>query len=247
MNLYARLLERAASKARGKLVEDVRIGLGYTAVRLSNGAMGLAYTVWEEKRSCNLLAPEVTFAGRPADLILRYFSSPNLLEAGVGLATINAVLNAPREDYHYEDPLSLVEISPEDRVAMIGYIEPLAQRLKGKVSAFWVFERAEGRLAEALTEAEMADYLPEATVALVTSVTLINKTLEEILQLLTKAREVILIGPSTPLYPEAFKETPISQLSGLLVKDPAILQAVSEAKGTKAFGPFVEKVSLRLK
>jgi len=247
MTLYERLLERAASKARGKIVEDVRIGLGYTAVRLSDGGIGLAYTVWEEKKGCNVLSPEISFSGRPADLVIRYFSSPNLLEAGVGLATLNAILNRPREDFLYEDPLSLARITPEDKVAMIGYFEPLVQRLQGQVSEFWIFERSEGRLSEALTEAEMADYLPQATVAIVTSVTLINKTLEEILNLLEKAREVLLLGPSTPLYPEAFKETKITQLSGLLVKDAAILQLVSEAKGTKAFGPYVEKVSLRLK
>ncbi len=246
MNLYEKLLERALSRGRGRIVEDVRLGLGYTAVKLDDGAIGLAYTVLEEKKTCNLLGPEVTFAGRPADLVARYFLSPNLLEAGVGLATINAILNRPGQDFIPGDPLSLLGLDPEDKVAMIGYFEPLAQKLSGKVAEFWVFERTEGRYAYALSEAEMADYLPEATVALVTSVTLINKTLEEILALLTGAREVVLLGPSTPLLPEAFLGTPVTQLSGLLVKDQSILSLVSEAKGTKSFSPFVEKVNLRL-
>ncbi|NPB09407.1 MAG: DUF364 domain-containing protein [Thermodesulfobacteria bacterium] len=246
MNLYERLLEKAASRGRGRLVADVRIGLGYTAVQLDDGAVGLAYTILEEKKSCNLLEPEVKFAGRPADLVSRYFLSPNLIEAGVGLATINAILNRPRPDLLPGDPLSFLSLEPEDRVAMVGYFEPLVHRLAGKVAEFWVFERTEGRYAHALSEAEMADYLPQATVAIVTSVTLINKTLEEILNLLTNAREVVLLGPSTPLVPEAFLGYPLTQLSGLLVKDPAILTAVSEAKGARSFGPWVEKVNLRL-
>ncbi len=246
MNLYKRLLERAASRGRGRLVRDVRIGLGYTAVLLDDGGLGLAYTVLEEKKTCNLLEPEVSFAGRPADLVARYFLSPNLIEAGVGLATINAILNRPQEDFVPGDPLSLLGLGPEDRVAMIGYFEPLAQRLQGKVTEFWVFERTEGRYAQALSEAEMADYLPQATVAIVTSVTLINKTLEELLELLSEAREIVLLGPSTPLCPEVFAGSPITQLSGLLVKEQDILRLVSEAKGTKAFSPLVEKVNLRL-
>jgi uncharacterized protein (DUF4213/DUF364 family) len=247
MNLYEQLLERASSKGRGRIVVDVRIGLGYTAVKLDTGAIGLAYTLLEEKKGCNVLAPEVAFSGRPADLVARYFLSPNLIEAGVGLATINAILNQSQTDFLYEDPLRLAQISQEDKVAMIGYFEPLAHRLRTMVSQFWVFERSEGRLAEALSEAEMAEYLPQATFAIVTSVTLINKTLTEILALLQGAREIVLLGPSTPLVPEVFRRTSITQLSGLIVKDEGILRVVSEAKGTKAFGSLVEKVNLRLR
>ncbi|NPA48616.1 MAG: DUF364 domain-containing protein [Thermodesulfobacteria bacterium] len=247
MKVYERLLEKALSRGRGRLVEDARIGLGYTAVKLSDGRLGLAYTVLEEKKTCNLLEPEVYFANRPADLVARGFLSSNLLEAGVGLATINAILNQPREDFLREDPLELISLEPEDRVAMIGYFEPLARKLRGRVAELWVFERTEGRLAEALSETEMFTHLPEATVAIVTAVTLINKTFEEIISLLEGAREIILLGPSTPLEPEVFEGYPVSLLSGVLVKDEGILQPVSEAKGMRAFGPFIEKVSLRLK
>ncbi len=246
MTVYERLLERASSRARGRLVEDVRIGLGYTGVKLDDGRVGLAYTLFEDKKSCNVLLPEPAFSGRPADLICRYFLSAHPLEAGVGLATINAIINQPREDFLPGDPLEIVGLHPEDKVAMVGYFEPLAQRIRGKVAELWIFERTEGRFAEALTEAEMFDLLPEATVAIVTAVTLINKTFEEIMGLLRRAREIILLGPSTPLLPEAFEDYPVTLLSGVLVKDATILRPISEAKGMKAFGPFIEKVNLRL-
>ncbi len=247
MKVYEKLLEKALSRGRGRLVEDVRIGLGYTAVKLNDGTVGLAYTVLEEKKTCNLLEPEIQFTGRPADLVARGFLSANHLEAGVGLATINAILNRPRKDYLREDPLELISLRPEDRVAMVGYFEPLFHKLKGRVAELWVFERSEGRLAEALSEAEMFTYLPEATVAIVTSVTLINKTFEEIVSFLNQAREVVLLGPSTPLEPEAFEGYPVSVLAGALVKNDKILRPVSEAKGMKAFGPYLEKVSLRIR
>lgn len=247
MKVYDRILEKALSRGRGRLVEDVRIGLGYTAVKLSDGKLGLAYTVLEEKTTCNLLAPEVSFAGRPADLVARSFLSSNLLEAGVGLATINAILNQPRDDYLYGDPLELLSLEPEDRVAMVGYFEPLARRLRGRVAELWIFERTEGRLAEALSEAEMFTYLPEATIVILTAVTLINKTFEEVISLVERPREMLLLGPSTPLVPEVFEGYPISLLSGVLVKNEGILQPVSEAKGMRAFGPFIEKLSLKLK
>ncbi len=247
MTVYERLLEKALSKGRGRIVADVRIGLGYTAVKLDNGNIGLAYTIIEGKKSCNVLEPEVTFAGKPADIVAKYFLSANNIEAAVGLATINAILNTERDDYLFEDPLTLANISPEDKVAMVGFFEPLAARLKGKVAEFWIFEREPARFTETLREADMFDYLPQASVAIVTAVTLINKTLEEILDYLGNAREVILLGGSTPLFPQVFHDYPITILSGLLTKNNEILRVVSEAKGMKAFKPFVKKVSLRIK
>ncbi len=247
MTIYERLLEKALSRGRGRRVVDVRIGLGYTAVSLDNGAVGLAYTCLEEKAGCNILPPEVSFHDRPADLVAKHFLSPNLLEASVGLATINAIINVPRKDYVHGDPLALLDLSSEDKVAMVGFFEPLVRRLRGQVQELWVFERSENRLAEALSEVEMADYLPRASVAIITSVTLINKTLSEILNLLETPRAVLLLGPSTPLFPEAFYDQKISLLAGMVVKNADILKIVSEAKGTKAFGPFVDKVNLPVK
>ncbi|OAG27269.1 DUF364 domain-containing protein [Thermodesulfatator autotrophicus] len=247
MNIYERLLEKALSKGRGRIVEDVRLGLGYTAVKLDNSQIGLGYTIIEEKLSCNLLPPEVSFAEKPADVVAKYFLSANLLEAGVGLATINAILNQSRHDFLMGDPLKIAAVTPEDKVAMVGYFEPLAQKLKNKVAELWIFERNPARHAETLLESDMFDLLPQATIAIITSVTLINKTLEEIFEYLYRPREVILLGPSTPLFPEAFMDSPITILSGLLVKDEKILTLVSEAKGTKAFKPYVEKVNLKIK
>ncbi len=247
MSLYEKILEKALSRGRVRRIVDIRIGLGYTAVCLDNGNIGLAYTYLEEKAGCNILPPEVRFYDRPADVVAKYFLSPNLIEAGVGLATINAILNCPKDDYTLGDPLQLLELNSKDRVAMVGYFEPLAKRIKDKVQDLWIFEKSESRLAEALAEVEMTGLLPEATVAIITSVTLINKTLEEILLLLKGVRASILLGPSTPLLAEPFEGQKITYLSGMVVKDKEILKIVSEAKGTKAFGPFVQKVNLALK
>ena len=246
MTIYERLLEKALSRGRGRRVVDVRIGLGYTAVALDNHSIGLAYTPLEDKKGCNILPQEVIFHERPADLVAKHFLSPNLIEVAVGLATINAILNTPRKDLVSGNPLSIIDLRPEDKVAMVGFFEPLVKKIKSQVQELWVFERSEDRFSEALSELEMAEYLPQATIAIITSVTLINKTLEEILELLENPRECILLGPSTPLLPEIFHDRKVSMLSGLIVKEVEILKVVSEAKGTKAFGPYVNKVNLRV-
>jgi hypothetical protein len=58
---------------------------------------------------------------------------------------------------------------------------------------------------------------------------------------------VTLLGPSTPLLPEAFADTPVTWLSGIRIENPAqVLRVVSEGGGTRTFSPYVQKVNLRL-
>ncbi|RUM88552.1 MAG: hypothetical protein DSZ24_03395 [Thermodesulfatator sp.] len=80
-----------------------------------------------------------------------------------------------------------------------------------------------------------------------TSVTILNRTLEDILEQVRRAREVVLLGPSTPLAPEVFGDLPVSLLSGVRVKDPErILAGVAEAKGFRGLKSALEKVNLRV-
>ncbi|WP_297055804.1 DUF364 domain-containing protein [Thermosulfurimonas sp.] len=246
MKLEERLLHAALPLARGKLVERAIIGLGYTAVELSDRRVGVAYTLFEPG-CCAYLPPEISFRQRPADLILKGLISPQSLEGSVALAVANALFNSRDLPFLKGDPLELIRPGPEDEVAMIGFFEPLVKRLSGRVGHLWVFERGDHLGPGLLPETEMPVFLPRATLILITSVTILNRTLEDILAQVQRAREVVLLGPSTPMAPEVFEDTPVSLLSGIRVRDPeGVLQAVAEAKGFPGLKPYVEKINLRV-
>ena len=88
--------------------------------------------------------------------------------------------------------------------------------------------------------------LPECEIAVITSTSLINGTLDAILTHCQNCREVLLLGPSTPLVTDAFVETPVTMLSGVIVTHPDdVLQIVSCGGGMMRFKCFVQKVNLR--
>ena len=246
MKLEEALLRHALSLARGKVINRVMIGLGYTVVELSDGSTGVAYTLFEPG-CCSYLPSEITFRERPADLALRGLLSSQPLESCVALAVANALWNSRALPFIKGDPLELIRPGTEDDVAMVGFFEPLVKRLYGRVRHLWIFERGERLGPGLLPEAEMPLFLPRATLVLITSVTILNHTLEDILAQVDRAREVVLLGPSTPLVPEVFKDTPVSLLSGVKVKDAeGVFRAVAEAKGFPGLKPYVEKVNLRV-
>lgn len=81
--------------------------------------------------------------------------------------------------------------------------------------------------------------------ALITSTALITESLDALLEAATRCRVVALLGPSTPLLPDAFAGTPVTWLSGIRVIHPReVLRVVSEGGGTREVSPFSRKVNI---
>ena len=77
-------------------VADVRIGLGYTGVQLDNGRCGLAFTFRQEARGgCCAFREAGTLAGKLASEVAWCATSPDVITAAVGLATLNALTDPP--------------------------------------------------------------------------------------------------------------------------------------------------------
>jgi uncharacterized protein (DUF4213/DUF364 family) len=76
--------------------------------------------------------------------------------------------------------------------------------------------------------AAATDLVPQADVLAITSMTLLNDTLDGLLALRRPDTRVLLLGPSTPLHPILF-EYGVEMLSGAMVTDiPPVLHVIRE-------------------
>ena len=248
MHLSERIGELLPPEDADATVIDVRIGLGYTAVLLDKNRMGLAYTFREDAaRGCQVFGGLPALAGRKASELLAFLGSPDRIETAVALATANALVNTNRPELLAGDILDHVRIQPEDRVGMVGYFAPLVPRLKKKTDSILIFEKVTKRPADLLPEEEAARLLPDCHVALITSTSILNHSIEGLIAATRSCREVVLLGASTPLLPEAFAGTAVTLLSGVIVANPtAVLRIVSEGGGMRAFKDNIQKVNLTL-
>ena len=247
--IAARLRGHLSEEARGGRVQDVRIGLGYTAVRLADGRTGVAYTFRDLARGgCSVFRGARPLAGRPADELLAFLESSDAIEAAVGLACANALANREGVSELHGDILEHLGVTPEDDVAMIGNFAPLLEGLRRAARSLTVFERLDGPGSRELrAEHEAPGVLAHSSVALITATSLLNGTLDTLLAAARSCRTVALLGASTPLVPHVFEGTGVTLLSGVVVHQPdAVLQVVSEGGGMRQFGPSIRKVSLRL-
>jgi hypothetical protein len=241
--IIASLGDRAAEERVG----DVRIGLGYTAVQLDSGPAGVAYTFRQDlPGGCSVFQGLRPLAGRRAGDLVSRLNSEEKLESAVALATVNALVNQGLEGTLPGDMLEILELRPDDRVGMVGYFSPMIPTLEKRVKKLLVFEE-QTAIPGVMVAKEALQALSGCQVALITSTTLINDTLDDLLSACRACREVVLLGASTPLLSQVFEKTPVTWLSGVEVVDPqAILQIVSEGGGMRFFTNKVRKVNLNV-
>ncbi|PKL43986.1 MAG: hypothetical protein CVV41_09490 [Candidatus Riflebacteria bacterium HGW-Riflebacteria-1] len=233
MGIHQRLIECATPWAAGQQVKELRFGLGYSCVEMTDGRMGVAWTPDQKTCSCTHLEAAGQIAGKSAADILNWLTSDNALERTAGLAVFNA-LNARKERLFTEgEAASLLKIQSSDHVVMIGYFAPVVPSIKATGCRFEVVE-LDPEKPDVLSPEQGFKALAECDIAIITATTIINGTCDNLLAALKRNRAALILGPSTPMCPEAFAGTRVTQLSGSYVKDPEQVKVIiSEGGGTR--------------
>lgn len=246
--ILTRLYDCLETSAKDRRIADLRIGLSYVCVKLDNGAAGLAAVLQDAMPGgCTVLKEAGTYAGASATNGLKWLvEGKNNLHRAIGLATANALGDASSEPTQDREATTYFNLQPGEQVAMVGLFSPLVERIRATGAVLTVIERNPDRI-NVLSPEEKQKALKECDVAIVTATTLLNNTFEETIHFLSKPRITALMGPSTPLAPEIFQDTPITQLGGVVVADAdRILQIISEGGGTPAMRPYLRFVNLIL-
>lgn len=198
-------------------VRDVRQGVFHTGVVTRH--CGLASTLPRDAlRQAPPLVKEPGFlCDKKAEDLTRLVYSDSILEAAIGMATLNSLLDV--------DEATMVELNAADlilekgegkRVAIIGHF-PFVPRIRQETKNLWVIEQnpQEGDLPE--TEADQL--IPRADVVAITGTALTNHSIENLLPLCKPDAFVILLGDTTPLSPVLF-DYGVDALAGTRVTDP---------------------------
>lgn len=245
-------------------VKHACVGVFYTAVELSSGQVGVAFTprgltdtVCCPKSAAAAL-PAGTLAGRDAWELAGYALAPSALRRSVGVAALNAISALAIERIGVPggrlvagfDALDAAEVRPSDTVTMVGAFAPFIKKLKGKVGGLCVIDNhPEAFKPEELgmwrSPYQAADALAEADVVIISGSAMVEGELDTILRAAGNARRVVLAGPTASPWPPPFFESGIDVLGGIRVLDPArMLQIVAEGGSGYSFGQAAEKVCI---
>jgi hypothetical protein len=204
--------------------EDLRIGKRYTAARIGE-RIGLAYSFGAVANR------DIISMGRKG--LLR---SNDLCKASVGAAVLNALL--PLGKYRKLNVFEhILKIAGNYReIGVVGRF-PFVQELRKINDRVLVFE-LEPRDEELPATLEN-ELLPDCDLAIITGASLVNHTLEDLLEL--SEGYTLVIGPTTPPSPLLFKYG-ADLIAGIRVIDDRILEIVENGGGTKEFKTCTEDI-----
>ncbi|MEM2909581.1 MAG: DUF364 domain-containing protein [Nitrososphaerota archaeon] len=248
--LIRELVETLFDKFQNERLEDIRVGIFYTGVKLSTGHGGVSYTMARgltETTCC----PKVPMAGEIAGMsvsdAIKLAEEEDTILSAIGIATINAasqslIFGEMRSRYNVilgNDALDTVSIKPSDSVVMVGAFPPYVKRLMQNVRELIVFDDNKSALMELGLPTEpgvsLEKSLRNASVAIITGSAFVNKTIERLLELSSNAREVLVVGPSASMVPDPLFKRGATVVGGIRIMDvEGMLRVVSEAGGTRA-------------
>ena len=222
----------------------------FAAVSLRDGSMGFFYTLLDD--TSQRLREEIepaAWRGRSPLVLARQYAEPDPLARSMGLGAISAITQMlfRRAGYGLDtqtNSMAKMAFSPQDRVGMVGFFPSLVSRLRTQGIRLIVIEKNPGLVQQGdafrvtLDAAELAD----CNKILCTAATLLNDSLEQILDHCGNASRVAVIGPTAGCLPDPLFARGVDAVGGSRVADAALLKG--RLRGQQAWAEAVEKYTL---
>ena len=245
MKCIHRCAQQAKDIGADQRVRAVYVGLSYCMSVLESGAAGLSWLFRDSMPGgCNISLPARPLAGKRAGELLD-FAGYSSLANSISLATANALFAPYVIPDKRGDITEHLSVEPGMKVGMVGHFTTVEQTILARGAELIIFELNPSYSTGVLDSSQIPLRLPECDAAVITATSIINETIDELLPHLTNCRFAGLLGPSTPLHPGCFKDTPLNCGAGVVVRESAPLaQIVMEAGGMQAFKQYLTKVNV---
>jgi len=207
-------------------VKDIRQGIFHTAV-LSRYC-GLAATLPRDalrQEPPMVKEPGALIFKQPLELAQLSYSS-SILEAAMGMATINSLLDVDERACAERNAAELIlEKGQGRRVAIVGHF-PFIPKVAKVARELWVIEK--NPQAGDVGESKASSLLPKADVVAITGTAITNHTMQALLEHCDPKAFVMALGDSAPLSTILFDHG-LDAVAGTSVVDPEqVIRCVSQ-------------------
>lgn len=207
-------------------VRDIRQGVFHTGVWTRR--CGLAATLPRDalRQSPPMVQNPGVLLDKGCRELVRLSKSGHILEAAIGMAAINSLLDVDMDLCTELNAADLILAKGANkRVAIVGHF-PFIPKVEEVAKTLWVVEKNPQK--GDFDEAEAEHLIPQADVVGITGTAFTNHTIEHLLSLCNKAAYVVVLGDTAPLCPVLF-DYGVDAVSGTKVLDPDLaLRCVSQ-------------------
>jgi uncharacterized protein len=209
-----------------EMVRDIRQGVFHTAVWSRH--CGLAATLPRDalRQSPPMVQEPGFLLEKGCRELVRLARSDCILEAAIGMATINSLLDVDASECVELNAADLImEKGVNKRIAIVGHF-PFIPAIRKIAKTLWVVEK--NPKPGDYTETDAEGVLPQADVVGITGTAFTNHTIEHLLNLCSAKTYVVVLGDTAPLSPVLF-DYGVNAVSGTKVLEPdLVLRCVSQ-------------------
>lgn len=242
-------------------IEDVRIGSYLCAVKLSDGSVGVSSTIEDTKVHCDKKFRDfgeftpMQICGKSVLELFETEKSSATVEM-LRISCLNAISSKLLDNGNYNcllnvDPIDLLDITPESNVVIVGAFNSYIKKCAKIGCKLGVLElNPEALSAEHkqyyIPAADFVKVIPQADFLIITGLTLVNNTLENLLQVVENHTKTVVTGPSSSVIPDILFSKKVDIIGGTKISKPELLlDLVSQgAAGYHLFEYCAEKLSI---
>jgi uncharacterized protein len=228
-------------------ITDVRMGAHLTAVKLSDNSFGVASTLTENNFHCvkkNRDFDEFTptkIKGQKVTELFETSKKSNIIDT-LRIAVLNAISSEIITNSKYKilenaDPIDLIDFSLNRTITVIGAFHSYIQKIAETTNKLYVLELNENSLKGDQKQFyvpanEYNRVIPVSDVVIITGLTLVNGTIDGLLQAISPHTQVIVTGPSSSIIPDVLFQNKVSIIGATRITNPDLLFSVVCEGGT---------------
>ena len=213
---YVEIIERIVDRISIPRIKDIIVPKkeskqnksNFAAVALEDGTIGIIFTnLTQDVKQKFYNINSNNYKGMQTSTLAKMFESKDLFRKSLGLGGINVISQFlfKKSEFCFEqvsDSLGLLEIDKDDIVGMVGFFPPLVNHIERMGNKLIIIEKKEELLKMGLNWRVTLDpsELKTCNKVLITSTTVLNETIDEILQFCKDAEKISMIGPTAAFY-----------------------------------------------
>jgi uncharacterized protein (DUF4213/DUF364 family) len=223
----------------------------FGAIKLEDGTVGVVYVSLSPEIKEVAISTDLTkFIGiNPLDLAEK-FKSPDDFQKTLGFGAINAVSQYifRKSDFSFDfttDSLGLLDLNRADKPGMVGFFPPLVAKIKKMGNQLIVIEK-KAKLVQKSNNWEVTldpAQLKKCNKILITSTTILNESIDDVLRFCSQAEKISIIGPTAGFFPDPLFSRGIDIVGGTYIHNPSLfMELISE---NKRWGPTTKKYCIQ--
>lgn len=222
-------------------IQDVRFGVYMSGVKLSDNSYGFASTLPNFHGHCNKenrdfgdFSPNKILNSTVYDLL--NCEKKNGLLQTLKISVINALSSQLIDSKRFtvledKDPIDLIDLSKQQTITIVGAFHSYIEKIAGTSNRLYVSELNK----EVLLPDEMKYYIPAneaykvfpvSDVVIITGLTFINETFDEILENLNPKSKIIITGPSSSFIPDILFQKSIDIVGSVKITKPELMMQI---------------------